>query len=102
MKLVLGTVLCLAFCAAPISSANSEKLKEVFHWKTVDYAWEKPEHREAALASGEYVPSSNLPLGLASWKDKLFVTVPRWKGGVISSLNYVKVGGEKHLIFILL
>lgn len=29
-----------------------------------------------------------MPLGIASWDDKIFITVPRWKNGVASNLNF--------------
>ncbi|KZC03773.1 Protein yellow [Dufourea novaeangliae] len=29
-----------------------------------------------------------MPLGLEVWDDKIFITVPRWKNGVVSNLNY--------------
>jgi hypothetical protein len=48
--------------------------------------------RHAAIASGEFVQANNLILGLEVWRDKLFITVPRWKAGVASTLNYVSLG----------
>ncbi|CAH2042679.1 unnamed protein product, partial [Iphiclides podalirius] len=36
-----------------------------------------------------------MPTGLARWRDKLFITVPRWKRGVPSSLNYVYLNGSQ-------
>lgn len=45
-----------------------------------------------AIASGEYVQANNLPVGLEIWRNKLFITVPRWKAGVASTLNYVLLG----------
>lgn len=93
MKLVLASVACLALLTVPVNSLN-EKLKEVFHWNYVDYAWQNPGVKEASLASGEFVPANNLPLGLEVWKDKLFITIPRWKNGVVATLTYVKLEGE--------
>ncbi|CAK1584869.1 unnamed protein product [Parnassius mnemosyne] len=65
-----------------------------FQWKVIDFAWHG-EHKQAALASGAYIPENNMPTGLARWRDKLFITIPRWKRGVPSSLNYVYVNGSQ-------
>ncbi|XP_041976715.1 protein yellow-like [Aricia agestis] len=66
-----------------------------FGWNEVDYVWDSPTQRESAIKSRHFLPEHNLPLGLARWKNKLFVTVPRWKSGVVSSLNYVDIDGAK-------
>nr|XP_034835453.1 L-dopachrome tautomerase yellow-f2-like [Maniola hyperantus] len=65
-----------------------------FQWKTIDFAWEG-HAREAALKSGAYIPESNMPAGIARWKDKLFITIPRWKKGVPASLNYIHLNGSQ-------
>uniref|UniRef100_A0A2A4K4U3 Bee-milk protein n=1 Tax=Heliothis virescens TaxID=7102 RepID=A0A2A4K4U3_HELVI len=59
-----------------------------FQWKTMDYAWEGAE-RESAITDGSYIAVNNMPTGIARWKDKLFITIPRWKKGIPSTLNYV-------------
>lgn len=51
-----------------------------FQWKTIDFAWEG-NRREAAVASGDYIPENNMPAGIARWRDKVFITIPRWKKG---------------------
>ncbi|KAL0820137.1 hypothetical protein ABMA28_006072 [Loxostege sticticalis] len=65
-----------------------------FQWKTIDYAWEG-NFKDTASEMGAYIPENNMPTGLARWKDKLFITVPRWKRGVPSSLNYVYLNGSQ-------
>ncbi|XP_046970415.1 protein yellow-like [Vanessa cardui] len=65
-----------------------------FQWKILDYAWEG-RAREAALTSGAYIPENNMPTGITRWKNKLFITVPRWKKGVPSSLNYIYINGSQ-------
>lgn len=52
-------------------------LEEVFSWKDVSFKWPTEEERKNAIDNGDYIIENNLPLGLARWKDKLFVTVPR-------------------------
>lgn len=84
----------ILLCALAATSLGAE-LKEAFSWKELDYNWPNAEFKENALKTGAYEPENNLPLGLAVWKDKLFITVPRWKAGVASSLNYVKIGSDK-------
>ncbi|KAK5644623.1 hypothetical protein RI129_005923 [Pyrocoelia pectoralis] len=64
-------------------------LQEVFKWRDVGFAWPSEEIKREALQNQDYIPANNLPLGLARWRNRLFVTVPRWKAGVASSLNYI-------------
>ncbi|KAM3962290.1 yellow-c [Aphomia sociella] len=70
-----------------------------FAWKQVDYVWETPEDRDKAVKDGTFVQYNNFPVGLARWKNKLFITVPRWKNGVASSLNYVDLDGPSDQLF---
>lgn len=52
-----------------------------FEWKVIDFAWQAG-HKEVAIASNAYIPKNNLPTGLARWREKLFITIPRWKRGI--------------------
>lgn len=92
LKMLRITLICVLALAAHVYGAE---LKEAFAWKEMDYNWPSAEFKEDALKTGSYIPENNLPLGLGIWKDKLFVTVPRWKTGVASALNYIKIDSEK-------
>lgn len=87
----IGLLVVLA--AATICKAADPELR--FAWNQVDYTWDTPAEKENAIKDGKFVQANNLPLGLARWKNKLFVTIPRWKNGVASSLNFVDVDGPK-------
>lgn len=78
----------------------AKKLDEKYMWKELSFAWPSDEVKQEAIKSGRYIESHNLPLGLEVWKDKMFITVPRWKGGVASSLNYFKISDEQSPVLI--
>lgn len=84
-------LLLLGCCTSAVWSVN-DRLREVFSWRQVDFVFPDQRARQAAIASGEYVQANNMPLGLEVWRDRLFITVPRWKAGVASTLNYVPIG----------
>lgn len=86
---------CLIIALAIAASCKAAKPEMRFAWKEVDYTWNTPADKENALKDKTFIPDHNLPLGLARWKNKLFVTVPRWKNGVASSLNYVDIDGAQ-------
>ncbi|XP_052755793.1 LOW QUALITY PROTEIN: L-dopachrome tautomerase yellow-f-like [Galleria mellonella] len=65
-----------------------------FQWKVIDFTWAN-QSRKAAIDSGLYVAENNMPTGLARRREKVFVTIPRWKRGVPSSLNYIYVNGSQ-------
>lgn len=78
-----------------VFSAHSLELKETFFWKSLEYKWPSADFKNNALKNGAYVPENNNLHGISIWKNKLFITVPRYKPGVASSLNYVEIGTEK-------
>lgn len=67
-------------CLLASTSALS-KLTELYKWSSLDYTFASDAHKSYALERGEFVPENNLPVGIEVWKNKLFVTVPRWSNG---------------------
>lgn len=59
-------------------ASRSIKLEQKYRWKEVSFAWPSEAAKDEAISSGQYKISNNLPLGLDVWKDKLFITVPRY------------------------
>lgn len=74
-----------------VNFSDSLRMHEKFSWKYLKYNWLSPEHLNYALERGQYKPENNIILGVERWKDILFVTVPRWRSGVPSSLNFIKL-----------
>ncbi|XP_055551029.1 protein yellow [Wyeomyia smithii] len=92
-------VLCLQIWIVSLPMANAVKLKQKFKWREVEFDWPSQETKQEAISTGKYVTSNNLPLGLERWKDKLFITVPRWKSGVAASLNWINISdGESPVL----
>ncbi|XP_031629351.1 L-dopachrome tautomerase yellow-f2-like [Contarinia nasturtii] len=93
MEILQWATVFMAMCIVHGSMVVQEKskLKEKFSWKNVEYDWPTPSAKEEAIRTQKYIPESNLPLGLDVWKDKLFITVPRFAAGVASTLNYVRI-----------
>lgn len=75
-------------CIAVISAQN---FKIVHEWKSIDYDFLNDTMKREYLSSGKYVLENNMPLGLHIWKNKMFITVPRWRNGVAANLNYISM-----------
>lgn len=54
------------------------KLRGQFRWKELSFDWPSDFVRNVAIDNKQYIPENNMPLGLDIWKDKLFITVPRF------------------------
>nr|XP_034190763.1 protein yellow-like [Osmia lignaria] len=79
---------CLLLVAF-IVVANGHDFKTIYSWNYVDFDFPNESIRDSLISSGHYIPENNMPLGLQSWNDKFFITIPRWKNGVVSNLNYI-------------
>ena len=69
--------------AVDVSVKGVSKLEERFAWNVLDYAYPDQAAKEHALLTGEFIPGNGIPVGVEVWRDKLFVTVPRWRKGMI-------------------
>ncbi|KAJ9584749.1 hypothetical protein L9F63_020899 [Diploptera punctata] len=78
--MMLVSACLLSLCA---TAALSRGLDVVFEWKQLQF--------DLVVDRRNHVPENNVPVGLEVWKDKLFITVPRWKPGVPVSLAYVNI-----------
>lgn len=56
-------------------------LLERYAWNVLDFAYPDEGSRQAAIDKGDYIPENALPVGIEIWRNKLFVTVPRWRDG---------------------
>lgn len=62
-----------------VSAQN--RLQERYNWRQLDWVFPNQQIRDRMIATGEYVPTNGLPVGIERWQNKLFVTVPRWRNG---------------------
>lgn len=73
----------LAFLFVLKLGQSTRVLRERFSWRSLDFAYPGNEERQRALRSGQFIPENALPVGIETWGDKMFVTVPRWREGKI-------------------
>ncbi|XP_076273325.1 L-dopachrome tautomerase yellow-f2-like [Rhynchophorus ferrugineus] len=112
----MGIYSFLILCFTSHSTVQSIGLEDEFTWSRINYTWPEDTFLESELGSEEtagsnfsfnisttvkssgetlttvlvdYQYANNIPVGLHVWGNKLFVTVPRRKPGVPSTLNYV-------------
>ncbi|GAB0100642.1 hypothetical protein DMENIID0001_167100 [Sergentomyia squamirostris] len=85
----------LVICAVLISATcGNDNLQVAYQWNQMDFNFSNVQHRESAIKSGQYVPSSVVPVGIEVQTDRLFITLPRWKKGVPASLAYINMNAQ--------
>ncbi|KAI4488601.1 hypothetical protein M0802_011417 [Mischocyttarus mexicanus] len=76
---IVGTITRVAECHEPF--------QVIFQWNTIDVVWPTEEMRQFALRKGDFVQANNLISGIKFWKNKMYLTIPRWKTGVPVTLG---------------
>lgn len=61
----------------------------VYQWNIVEYEWPNETYKQQEIANGNYLPRNSAINGIKLYKGKVYVTVPRLKPGVPSSLNVI-------------
>lgn len=72
---------------AYLTMATGHTFNTVYSWKQVEFKLPNDTIQNKYIASGDYIPENNMPLGLAIWHKTMFVMIPRWKKGVLATLN---------------
>lgn len=86
MKWLLIEILLLTL-AVELLTQNT-RFNERYSWSTLNFQFPDEQSRQAAINSRDYVPINNVPLGTEIWRDRFFVTVPRWLTGIASTVNF--------------
>ena len=73
---------------ANVSIALVSSFETVVQWKT---ALEYTDYGDFK----DYLPENNILGNVRSFKGRIYVTVPRWRNGVPSTLNTLKSGQNK-------
>lgn len=61
----------------------------VYQWNLLDFEYPSEAERSEAISSEAFIKENNLPLGIDVWKDRIFVSMPRWKSGVPATLAWL-------------
>ncbi|XP_047352408.1 protein yellow-like [Vespa velutina] len=72
-----------------LAVANGVTFNKLYAWQQLDFNFPNETIRKTYVESGNYIEKNNLPLGLAISQDRMIITVPRWRNGVVANLNYV-------------
>ncbi|XP_019884892.2 protein yellow isoform X1 [Camponotus floridanus] len=67
----------------------------MYAWTMIDIEFDSIEARDLAIFEGDYIAENNLPLGLDVWRDKVFITLPKWKTGIPVTLATVPRHSKK-------
>lgn len=82
--------------------AKADQLKVEYQWKKIDFEYPSAEERDAAIQNGEFIEENVIPVGLEVYKNRLFITLPRWKKGVPASLAFIDLNGKVFFLCITL
>lgn len=96
MKLL---IICFIIVTITIESnygKNIGKLKKLFEWcpENIEFVFKNQKLLNNLLATGKFIPKNNVPTGIAihPYKKEMFMAIPRFMPGVLSTLNTVKIG----------
>ena len=73
------------------ASAGSRQYQEevVYQWNIIEYEWPNSTFKEQEISRGNHEPENSTINGIKVYNDKVYVTTPRLKTGVPSTLNVI-------------
>ncbi|XP_069114267.1 protein yellow-like [Argopecten irradians] len=85
----IHVLLFLSLSGVFTQNISTQHAEIVYSWKTVDYSWPTDTLKQAYIATEQFVVENNIICGIKVLDGNVYVTVPRWKPGVPSTLNKV-------------
>ncbi|XP_064594802.1 protein yellow-like [Liolophura sinensis] len=92
---ILWTCITVAVFTADDPGPSAEV---VYEWVSLDYDWPNDTTKVDYTAARKYIKENNIIAGVKVYKDDVYVTVPRWREGVPSSLNKVVMKNGKPIL----
>ncbi|XP_037960732.1 protein yellow [Teleopsis dalmanni] len=84
------------FCMTVPTAIANDNLRVAYEWKEVDFKYTNADARWTAIENREFKPNNVVPFGLEVYRNRLFVTLPRWKDGVPASLAYIDLNDSSN------
>ncbi|XP_068631709.1 dopaminechrome tautomerase-like [Battus philenor] len=92
----LCLILNIALVAAYGNYMRSPALNTLYRWKQIDFEYPSELEKMTAIANGEFNQINVIPLGIERWKDRIFISTPRWKKGTPATLSSLPtLGGQE-------
>ncbi|PNF17318.1 hypothetical protein B7P43_G04985 [Cryptotermes secundus] len=60
-----------------------------YEWNKLDFTWPDDSFKARFLDSSQFIPENTTISGVKVWRDRLYVTLPRWRRGVPVTLASV-------------
>lgn len=83
-------VIGVVHCQNPLSS-----YEVLAAWKQLDYQFPSAQTRNRLLQTKEFIPENNVITGIKVYGNRVYLTVPRWRFGIPSTLNYIESNQTK-------
>ncbi|XP_041978538.1 protein yellow-like [Aricia agestis] len=78
----LVLALLVALAAAQDAKPRREQFRVIYEWNVIDFEWESPGDREAAVNGSRYIPKNVLISGINYYGENIYLTLPRLLDGV--------------------
>ncbi|XP_076761878.1 yellow-e3 [Xylocopa sonorina] len=76
-----------------VSLEAIEKMKTIYSWKSLEFAFPNEHAKQTAINNGAFIPGAPVPIDVDVYveehKSKVFVSIPRFQDGVPLTLGYV-------------
>lgn len=95
--LLLGSHLCL-FTSDVFTADKIGETKVVYEWVKLEFMWPNQTIKNTYTKSGKFIPENCILSALEVFNKHVFVTVPRLRNGVPSSLNLLETRSNKTLL----
>lgn len=87
-------IFIVGFCLSCCLANNFRAIQ--FKWNLIDFKYEKPEDRQAAIENRTFIPANVIPVSLDLYENKIFLSLPRLKSGVPATLAYINIQGKSN------
>jgi hypothetical protein len=76
----------------------SEVFGVIYEWNKLDFTWPDDSLKAKFLDSSQFIPENTTISGVKVWRDRLYVTLPRWRRGVPVTLASIPLptAGSHH------
>ncbi|XP_069114662.1 protein yellow-like [Argopecten irradians] len=90
METIAKLAILSVLVQASVVATQPRQAEIVYQWRSLDYAWPNDTVKQDFIADKRFIVENNIITGIKVLDGSVYVSVPRWKPGVPSTLNKLK------------